>query len=331
VDSTVVEKRYGPKLPHRQPVYNSCTKWLVNGHELVSACVSDGRRIWPVGIVPHAPLPKPEQRRRRKAAPGEAPSKLDQTLELVDGVLGAGVAELTVVGDGAFSVQWFLRELEARELDWLVGTRADRRLRIGAEIHAFRDWVAQQPLQRLANEPHGKTLWGACLPEATLLDRHCSRQGLACRPLYVERRDRTGRVEHRWYLVARRRDLPLAALWQTWQQRWPIEQLHRDAKQALHLEDYHGRTWSAIVAWVVATSLRASLLALLQAIEPAWRSLAIPALTDAVDHVPCLLQPSADGHVHVPLPKTRPPTVLWHPADPPPLPAQHWPIRLEVA
>jgi hypothetical protein len=164
-------------------------------------------------------------------------------------------------------VQWFLQELQARELDWLVATRADRRLRSGVEIRAFRAWRPALPLARLASEPRGKTLWGACLPEATLLERHCNQRGLACRPRDVERRDAAGRVEHCWYLLARRRDLEPATLWQRWQQRWPVEGLHRASKQALHLEAYHGRTWAASVAWVVATSLRASLLAVLQAVE----------------------------------------------------------------
>lgn len=330
LDSTTVEKRYGPRLPHRQPVYDSCQQRLVDGHELVSAYVSDGRRGWPLGLVPHVPLPK-AARRRRKARPGELPSKLDQALELVDRARPAGLSPLTVVGDGAYSVQWFLSELEARELDWLVATRADRRLRIGAEIRAFRDWVLELPLERLSAAPGGKTLWGACLPQATLLERHCNQRGLACRPVYVERRDAQGRVEHRWYLLARRRDLALATLWHTWQQRWPVEGLHRDGKQALHLEDYHGRTWAEIVAWVVATSLRASLLAFLQAVEPTCQGLACPALVDSLDHLPCLVQPTAHGLVQIPPPPTLPTSVLWHTTDPPPLPAKYWPIRLAAA
>jgi hypothetical protein len=163
------------------------------------------------------------------------------------------------------------------------------------------------------------------------LERHCSRRGLSCRPVYVERRDRHGRVEHRWYLLARRGDRDLHALWRQWQQRWPVETLHRDGKQALHLADYHGRTWHEIVAWVAATSLRASLLALLQAAEPTCRHLPLPALVDALDHLPCLLEPTAAGRIRVPPPPTRPPLALWHPTDPPPLPAPYWPIRLEAA
>jgi hypothetical protein len=131
LDSTVVEKRYGPHLPFRRPVYDNVQKRLVDGHELVTAYLSDRQRGWPLGIVPHQPLPE-GTRRRRKALPGELPSKLDRALELVDRARGLGADALAVVGDGAFSVHWFLRELEARGLDWLVGTRADRRLRIAA-------------------------------------------------------------------------------------------------------------------------------------------------------------------------------------------------------
>jgi hypothetical protein len=335
VDSTVTEKRYGPHLPGRRPVYSSIEKRLVDGYEVVSACVVGARGSWPLGLLPHEKAATAAgravlSRRRRKARPGELPSKLDLALTLIDLAIAAGVPASTVLGDSAFAAMWWLRELAARGRHWLVATRQDRRLRIGAEIRAFRTWTEAVPLTWLETSERGTSVWGAVLPPATLLDRHCDRQGLSCQAAYFERRTRHGTVSHRWYLVTSHLDWPLATLWSTWQRRWQIEVLHRDVRQHLHLDAFHVRTWTAIVALVACTSLRASLLAFLRAADPACSARSTEALVGALRLTACLVSSQPAGPVSVRLPASS--SLVSLPLVPtaagPPL---WWPVRLLAA
>jgi hypothetical protein len=323
VDTTTIEKRWGPRLERRQPVYSSITKRLVDGYELVSAWVSDPCRGWPVGLLAHAPITGSARRRRREAAPGEAPSKLDEALQLLDLVIAAGVPGGTVVGDSAFAVQWWLRAVRQRTWDFLVATRTDRRLRIGAEIRAFAHWVPSLTLQPLAGSDR---LWGGILPDVILLDRHCGLRGLTGQAVYVERRDPDGRVRHRWYLVTSHTDWDLATVWAQWQRRWPIETFHRDSKQDLHLNDFHARTWAGIVAWVAATSLRASLVAFVRAAglldDPGSTGATVATLRLTAS----LVEPEPAGHVLATISGLGP-----RPRVEPPLPAPWWPIILRAA
>lgn len=335
VDSTVTEKPYGPRLPGRRPVYSSIKKGLVDGYELVSACVVGAHGSWPLGLLPHQKAETAAgraalARRRRQARPGELPSKLDLALTLVDLAISAGVPALTVLGDSAFAAMWWLRELAARDRHWLVATRQDRRLRIGAEIRAFRAWAASAPLTWLETRASGTTVWGAILPDVTLLDRHCDRQGLRCQAAYFERRTRLGTVSHRWYLVTSQLAWPLTTIWSTWQHRWQIEVLHRDARQHLHLDAFHVRTWSAIVALVACTSLRASLLAFLRAADPACSAYSTEALVGALRIAACLVSTDATGTVSVSLPPSLPLSTP-SPALDAPLPPAWWPVRLRAA
>ncbi|HET8684251.1 MAG TPA: transposase [Micromonosporaceae bacterium] len=327
VDSTVVEKRHGPHLPGRRPVYDPVQRRLVDGYELVSACAVAGARSWALGLVPHRPpdaaAARAALRRRRRARPGEPPSKLDLALRLVEAAVWAGVPAGTVVGDGAFAAQWWLRAVAAVGRHWLVTTRRDRRLRIGAEIRGFGAWAAALPLELLEPGTRGTGLWGGLLPRATLLDRHCARRGLACRAAYLERRDRRGRVLHRWYLVTSHLDWDLAAIWTHWQWRWSVEVLHRDAKQHLHLDAFHVRTWAGITALVALTSLRASLLAFVRAADPACGARSTEALVAALRTAACLVETDAHGLTRVSPPPTLP-TARW-PRPAAPLP-YGWPL-----
>src|SRR5206468_7822484 len=166
----------GRRMADRRPVYDAVQKRLVDGYELVSAAVAGPGGSWPLGLLPHRPAPAPARtalrRRRRKARPDEPPSKLDLALQLVVLAVAAGVGAPTVVGDGAFAVNWWLREIAALGRHWLVGTRRDRRLRIGALIQPFHAWASAAALSEVARMPDGASLWGARLPEAILLDRH---------------------------------------------------------------------------------------------------------------------------------------------------------------
>jgi len=341
VDTTVTEKPDGPCLPGRRPVYSSSKKRLVDGYELVSACVvgtapAGGVRTWPLGLLPHQKSTDPtdratQQRRRRKARDGERPSKLDLALTLVGLAAGAGVPVTTVVGDSAFAVMWWLREVEAMGLDWLVATRQDRRLRIGAEIRAFTAWAGSLPLTRLDVGTTSTQIWAGRLPDITLLDRHCNRQGLPGQAVYFERRTHQGTVVHRWYLVTSHRDWDLLAIWQHWQWRWQIEVLHRDTRQHLHLDAFHVRTWSAIVALVACSSLRASLLAFLRAAAPTDALSSTEALVAALRLAACLVQTAPDGSVVASLPTSLRGFVPV-PLDPcPPFPRHIWPVRLRAA
>jgi hypothetical protein len=325
VDSTVVEKRHGPRLPGRQAVYAAAQRRLVDGYELVSACVVGPTGRWPLGLVPHRPPAAAAargrlQRRRRQARPGELPSKLDLALRLVATAARARVPAATVVGDGAFAAQWWLRAVTALGRHWLVATRRDRRLRSGAEIRGFGAWAAALPLAVLEAGARGTSVWGGLLPAATLLDRHCARRGLACQAAYFERRDRRGRVRHRWYLVTSRTDWDLTAIWTHWQWRWQVEVLHRDAKQHLHLDAVHVRTWAGITALVALTSLRASLLAFVRAADPACRTRSTEALVGALRDAACLVETAASG-IRISPPPTLPTSALWptSTALPPPL------------
>jgi hypothetical protein len=335
VDSTVADKPYGPQLPGRRPVYSTLKKRLVDGYELVSACVVGAHGSWPLGLLPHAKASTAAERaaqgrRRRKARPDERPSKLDLALTLVELALLAGIPAATVVGDSAFAVMWWLRELAALERHWLVATRQDRRLRVGAEIRAFRAWATTLSLTLVETSATGTTVWGGVLPVAVLLDRHCRRQGLACQAVYFERRGRRGHVLHRWYLVTSQLDWDLATIWTHWQWRWQIEVLHRDARQQLHLDAFHVRTWVGIVALVACTSLRASLLAFLRAADPAYGARSTEALVAALRAAACLVTTDPAGTVTVSPPPTLPATALAHSTDPP-VPPEWWPITLRAA
>jgi hypothetical protein len=322
VDSTVVEKRHGRHLPGRQAVYDAAQRRLVDGYEVVSACVVGPTGRWPLGLVPHHPPAGAARRarRRRQARPGEVPSKLDLALRLVAAAGRAGGPTATVVGDGAFAAQWWLRAVAALGRHWLVATRRDRRLRSGAPIRGFGAWAAALPLARLEAGARGTSLWGGLLPAVTLLDRHCAQRGLAGQAAYFERRDRRGRVRHRWYLVTSRTDWDLAAIWTHWQWRWQVEVLHRDAKQHLHLDAFHVRTWAGITALVALTSLRASLLAFVRAADPACRAHSTEALVGALRGAACLVETTAGGVRSSP-PPTLPASALWPTATalPPPL------------
>jgi hypothetical protein len=313
-------------LPDRHPVYDAVQRRLVDGYALVSACVVGPGRRWPIGLLPHQPPPGAKTRRRRKAAAGEAPSKLDLALQLIQLAVAAGVGAPTVVGDGAFAVQWWLREIAALGRHWLVSTRVDRRLRIGTEIRAIATWVQTLPLAPRAISPDAPGIYGALLPPAVLLDKGCRQQGLPCRPAYFERRDRRGRVTHRWYLVTSQLDWDLATLWQHWQWRWAIEVFHRDSKQHLHLEAFHVRTWAGITALVACSSLRASLLAFLQAVDPTCAALSTEALVAALREAAVVVQPGADGSHCVWPPARLPADQLWRIGQPA-LPG-HW-LRLQ--
>jgi len=220
---------------------------------------------------------------------------------------------------------WWLRELAALRRHWLVATRQDRRLRIGAEIQAIRDWAAEAVLTRLETSESGTSLLGALLPEAVLLDRHCTRKGLPCRPVYFERRNRRGQVSHRWYLVTSQLGWDLEEVWRHWSWRWRIEELHRDGKQLLHLPAFHVRTWEGIVALIACTSLRASLLAFMRAVDPALAPLSTEGLVTALREAACLVTPTTAGQVLVEEPPTLHTQVLWHEHHDP-LPSQWWPV-----
>ena len=180
VDSTTAEKRYGPHLPGIRAVYDAVQRRLVDGYEIVSARVVARVVAWPVGLLPHRKADMPSEReknkrRRRKAKPGELPSKLDLALELVQLAVAAGVRASTVVGDIAFGSMWWLREIAALGRHWLVGMRLDRRLRIGAQVQSSHHWCAKVPLVMLETSGKGTIVWGALLPEAVLLDKGCNR------------------------------------------------------------------------------------------------------------------------------------------------------------
>jgi hypothetical protein len=335
VDSTVVEKRFGPRLPGVRPVYDNVRRGLVDGWEIVSGCVVGPRGAWPLGLLPHRPPGEPRERaprRRRKAQPGEAPSKLDLALQLVEWAVRAAVGAPTVVGDGAFAVNWWLREVEGRALHWLVATRHDRRLRIGAEVAAFATWVQQLPLVLtcVASAPEGGGVYGCLLPRATLLDKGCRRNGLSCRPAYCERRDAWGRVQHRWYLVTSQTSWDLPTLWRHWQWRWPVESFHRDAKQWLQLAAMHGRSWAGLVAWLACCSVRASLLAALRVVEPTCAGWSTEALVQALRTAACQVTVPAGTPPTVSLPPALPATHLAARAAPPD-PRPWWPLRLPEA
>ena len=335
VDSTTAEKRYGPHLPGIRPVYDAVQRRLVDGYEIVSACVVAGVVAWPVGLLPHrkadtASEREKNKRRRRKAKPGELPSKLDLALELVQLAVAAGVRASTVVGDSAFGTMWWLREIAALGRHWLVGMRLDRRLRIGAEIRNFRDWCAKVPLVMLEVSGQGTTVWGALLPEAVLLDKGCNRKGLVCRPAYFERRDRKGRVIHRWYLVTSQLAWDLTTVWQAWGWRWAIEELHRSSKQHMRLSDFHVRSWEGIVALIACTSLRASLLYFMRAFDPSCQHLSLEALVLALREAACVVEQPATGRAQVNLPPNLPAIALWQDSNTP-FPAHQWPIDLKAA
>jgi hypothetical protein len=335
VDSTTAEKRYGPHLPGIRPVYDAVQKKLVDGYEIVSACVAGPKGSYAIGLVPHRKAATAAERqacnrRRRRAAEGELPSKLDLALGFVLLAVSQGVGAPTVVGDSAFAVMWWLREIAALGRHWLVATRQDRRLRIGAQIKAYRDWARGACLTLLQTGEQGTSLWGALLPEAVLLERHCNCKGLACRPVYFERRNRRGRVIHRWYLVTSQTQWSLAEAWLNWSWRWRIEELHRDSKQLLRLEGFHVRSWEGIVALIVCTSLRASLLAFMRAVDPALAGLSTEGLVAALGEAACLVEPPSDGWAGVDQPPTLSTEVLWQ-EQRDPLPSQWWPIVLKAA
>ncbi len=335
VDSTTVEKRYGPHLPGIRPVYDAVSGKLVDGYEVVSACVAGPKGSYAVGLAPHRKAASAGEReacgrRRRKAGEGELPSKLDLALGFVVLAVSRGGRAPTVVADSAFAVMWWLREIAAVGRHWLVATRQDRRLRIGAEIQAIRDWARAAALTRLETSESGTSLWGALLPEAVLLDRHCSRKGLPCRPIYFERRNRRGQVSHRWYLVTSQIGWDLEDVWRHWSWRWRIEELHRDGKQLLHLPAFHVRTWEGIVALIACTSLRASLLAFMRAADPALASLSTEGLVAALREAACLVTPTTTGQVIAAEPPTLHTKILWHEHHDP-LPTQWWPIIPKAA
>jgi hypothetical protein len=320
LDTTTVEKRWGRHLPHRQPVYSGITRRLVDGYELVSAWVSDPHQGWPVGLVAHAPIAE-TARRRRAAREGEAPSKLDEALHLLDLVIATGTSAGTVVADGAFAVQWWLRAVRARGWDVLVGMRADRRLRIGAEIRPFAQWVPTLTLQ-----PLGPGLYGGILPEVILLDRHCRLRGLPVQAVYLERRNHHGKIVHRWHLVTSHLTWDVATVWAHWQRRWPVEVVHRDCKQHLQLTDFHARTWAGIEAWVAATSVRASLLAFIRAAGLVGDSLSTDAAVARLRLTPSLIMVRTDGPSQATVPRGFP-----QPQTAPPLPEAWWPITVRAA
>ncbi len=335
VDSTTIEKRYGPHMAERSPVYDAVPGKLVDGYAVVSACAVEGERHWSVGLWPYrkaltAAERAQHARRRRPARAGERPSKLDLALMLVGVAVRAGVAAGTVVADSAFAVSWWLREIAALGRHWLVSLRKDRRLRIGAEVQSVEDWAKTAPLQRWTSEPHGQELWGGQLPEGVLLDKGCQRKGLPCRATIMERRSRAGKVLHRWYLATSQLAWDLGAVWQHWEWRWPVEELHRTGKQQLGMEDFHVRRWEGLVAWLVCSSLRASLVAFVRAADPVCGALSTEGLAAALSGAACLVEQQVDGGAMVSLPPTLRAVTLWNQA-PAPLPARWWPLRLKAA
>lgn len=332
VDSTTAEKRYGPKLEGIRPVYDSAQKRLVDGYEIVSACAVDAEKACPIGLLPHRKADSEEERkvrRRRKAQPEELPSKLDLALSLVKAAVAAGVRASTVVGDSAFSSMWWLQEVVALGLHWLVSERNDRRLRIGAEIRKFRDWARQLPLQ-LVESCEGSTVWGGLLPPATLLKKGCNQKGLPCQPAYFERRDRQGRVVHRWYLVTSQLAWDLEGIWQHWSWRWSIEVFHRESKQLMRLADFHARTWEAIVAVIACTSLRASILYFIRAMEPCCHDLSMEQLVVALREAPSLMETLGTGRVIMSMPPRLQVKELWN-APTTQFPVGQWHIELKAA
>jgi hypothetical protein len=310
VDSTVIEKRFGPQLPGRRPVYDNVRRRLVDGWDVVSGCVVGPRGAWPLGLLPHQPPVQGRAPRRRRAAQaGELPSKLDLARQLVASAVAAPLGLQAVVGDGAFSVNWWLRAVAELGVAWLVATRQDRRLRIGATVQSIAAWAAAAPAAWpcVAERRDGGRIYGGLLPPATLLDKGCQQKGLACRPAYFERRDRQGRVRHRWYLVTSQLAWDAPTLWAYWERRWAIEVFHRDAKQSLQLAAMHGRHWAGLVAWLAACSLRASLLAFLRATDPAWGAYSTGALARRLYEAACGVRPAARGPSRFQAPRTLPP------------------------
>lgn len=332
VDSTTVEKQYGPKLPEIRPVYDASKKRLVDGYELVSACAVGPKKAFPLGLLPHRKAPTASERetlkrRRRKAKEGEQPSKLDLALDLISRAIANGVGAATVVGDSAFAVMWWLREINALERHWLVATRQDRRLRIGAMVRTFRDLARDVPLELIETSVGGTTVYGARWPEVTLLDRHCQKKGLVCQAIYFERRSRQGKVIHRWYLVTDQMGWDMRAVWQHWQWRWKIEVMHREAKQHMHLADFHARTWEGIVAWIACSSLRASLLGFMRQIDPVCGARSMEALTAMLQKAACTVEPLSG---EVDRPEGLEDSVLWQ-TGMDPLLAKWWPISIRAA
>ncbi len=334
VDSLVVEKRYGPKLPGIRPVYDPVQQKLVDGYEIVSCCLVNAENSCPVGLLPHEKAETAEgrakaKRRRRKALPGELPSKLDLALALIGIALASGIVGPTLIGDGGFAVMWFLREVAQLGLHWLVSTRHDRRLRIGTEIARFRDWAKCASLSCIVPGKDEGGVWGAILPQATLLEKGCAVKGLACRPAYLERRNAQGRVIHQWYLVSSHLDWDLASIWLYWSWRWQIEVWHRIWKQQLRLTQFHVRSWSGITSLLACSSLRATLVTYLQTLAPAWQGLSVQGLIFQLTQLACQVTVGSDSPVQVGRPELLPEAVGWQ-DQPPPLPAQYWRIQLKT-
>lgn len=335
VDSTTAEKAFGRHLPHIRPVYDATKKRLVDGYEVVTACVAGVQVLWPLGFLPHRQGDTAEERaklrrRRRKAKPEELPSKLDLALQLVVLAKQAGVKAATVVGDNAFAAMWWLQEIASLKLQWLVSIRMDRRLRIGAQVRACHQWVNDQSLRLLEESETGTTIWGLLLPEAVLLERHCQCKGLPCRPAYFERRNRHGKVMHRWYLATSQLEWDLETIWCRWGWRWGIEVLHRQSKQQMGLAKFHVRTWEGIVALIACTSLRLSLLCFVKAWEPTCHSLSMEALVPTLREAACTVEQSDERRARAGLPPNLPAVALWHaPAEP--FTAVYWPMELKAA
>ncbi len=258
------------------------------------------------------------------------PSKLDLALSMVSMAVNAGVRASTVVGDSAFSSMWWLREVMALGRYWLVALRKDRRLRIGAEVQRFDEWCRTMPLELVEMRGNRGSIWGGIMPEAILLDRGCNKRGLACRPAYYERRDRRGKVVHRWYLATNQLGWDIMEIWQGWGKRWAIEVFHRDSKQHMRLNQFHVRNWEGIVALVVCTSLRASLLWAIKVMEPNYRELSIEGLTTTLREAACIVNEENHGLPTINVPPRLRKAALWSRSDLP-LPVSHWPIRLRVA
>ena len=137
-------------------------------------------------------------------------------------------------------------------------------------------------------------------------------------------------MRHRWYLVTSQLTWDAAAVWAHWQRRWAIEVFHRDAKQWFQLAAMHGRSWAGLVAWLACCSLRASLLAVLRAANPAWGALSTEAATRTLRRAACLVTPQGGPLAtvqHAPtLPPIAPGTGL-----PPLKPAPGWPLQWDAA
>lgn len=253
--------------------YTGTAGKVCNCQVAVTCCYSDLQASWPIGVRLYLPQSWTDEAERclRAGVPAEVgfQTKPQIALSLLDQARTWGVPHSCVVADADYGDNpHFLEGLEQRDERYVVGVRADFRVRLSQDEEAQR---ADQLLEAIPLSHWRTVRWRkgskGWLRKKFVAVRcfRVSASGQAVEGWLVGERAARGQVEEKKYYWS---DLAACASVQELagyaHRRHMIEQFHEEAKGELGWDQYQGRLWKGFHRHAVTVMLAYSFLVWLE-------------------------------------------------------------------